>query len=192
MCAPAPVVLPVSNPATCEADISPDALLNLVNYGNRVTVFLGAAGNPLPSSTVYTLQPLPAGSADNNGNYVFATGKSETIQLTATTPTSPVSVDSCLTTVTVPLTPPTAVCKPTLTLRVKSGCNAYPIAAELQAGIDAGSSQGSGGPLTATLSPPAPNGGTYTLPLGTYPITLTVANCAGASSCSTLVTVADM
>ena len=186
MCAPAPVALPVSNPLTCEADISPDALLNLVNYGNRVAAFLGAAGNPLPSSTVYTLQPLPAGSG-----YVFAGGRDATIELTATTPTTPVSVDSCLTTVTVPLTPPTAVCKPTLTLRVKSGCNAYPIATELQAGIDAGSSQGSGGPLTFTLNPLAPNGGTYTLPLGTYPITLTVANCAGTSSCSTLVTVAE-
>ena len=186
VCAPSPVALPVSNPMTCEAAISPDALLNLVNYGNRVAAFLDATSSPLPTSTVYTLQPLPAGNT-----YVFAGGKSETIQLTATTPTSPVSVDSCLTTVTVPLTPPKAVCQPTLTLRVKSGCNAYPIAAELQAGIDAGSSQGSGGPLTVTLSPPAPNGGTYTLPLGTYPITLTVANCAGASFCSTLVTVAD-
>ena len=186
MCAPTPIVLPVSNPMTCEVDISPDALLNLVNYGNRVASFLGAAGNPLPSSTVYTLQPLPAGSS-----YVFAGGVNATIQLMATTPTSPVSVDTCLTTVSVPLTPPTAVCKPTLTLRVKSGCNAYPIATELLAGIDGGSSQGSGGPLTLTLNPPAPNGGTYTLPLGTYPITLTVAKCAGTSSCSTLVTVAE-
>ena len=186
VCAPSPIVLPVTNPATCEADIAPDLLLNLVNFGNRVTAFLDAAGNPLPTSTVYTLQPLPTPKT-----YVFAGGQTETIELTATTPTFPVSVDSCLATVTVPLTPPKAVCKPTLTLPATSGCAAHPTAAELQAGVDAGSSQGSGGPLTVTLNPPAPPGGVYTLPVGSFPITLTVANCAGTSSCSTLVTVAD-
>ena len=191
VCAPTPIMLQVTNPTTCEADISPAALLAKVNFGNNVAGFVDAAKPPntLATSTVYTLQPPPS---PKTNTYSFAGGQTATIQLTATTPTSPVSVDSCLTTVTVmPLKPPTAVCKPTLTLPATSGCAAHPTAAQLQAGVDAGSSQGSGGPLTVTLNPPAPAGGAYTLPVGTYPVTLTVANCAGTSSCSTLVTVAD-
>jgi hypothetical protein len=187
VCAPAPVKLRVTNPATCEAEISPAALLKLVSFGNTVTGFLDAGRALSPSSTVYTLQPPPSPGASS---YVFAGGQRATVQLTATTRT--VSVDSCLTTVVVdPLTPPTAVCAPTLTLPATSGCAAHPTIAQLKAGIDAGSSPGSGGTLAVTLSPAAPAGGVYTLPVGTYPVTLTVANCAGASTCSTLVTVAD-
>jgi len=190
VCAPAPVKLRVTNPATCEAEISPAALLKLVSFGNTVTGFLDAGRALSPSSTVYTLQPPPSPGASS---YTFAGGQRATIELTATTPTVPaVSVDSCLTTVVVdPLTPPTAVCAPTLTLPATSGCAAHPTVAQLKAGVDAGSSPGSGGTLAVTLSPAAPAGGVYTLPVGTYPVTLTVANCAGASSCSTLVTVAD-
>ena len=186
VCAPSPIVLPVSNSTTCEAVIFPDALLDRVSYGNRVAAFLDAAGNPLPTTTVYTLQPPPTPDT-----YSFAGGQNATIELTATTPTSPVSVDSCLATVSVPLMPPTAVCQPRLILPATSGCAAHPTTAELQAGIDAGSSQGSGGALTVTLNPPAPPGGVYTLPVSSYTVTLTVTNCAGTSSCSTLVTVAD-
>lgn len=190
VCAPTPIKLQVTDHTACEADILPAALLNLDSFGNRVASFLDAASPPntYRTSTVYTLQPRPS---PYTHTYVFAGGQNETIELTATTPTSPASVDSCLTTVTVPLTKPTAVCKPTLTLPATSGCAAHPTAVQLQAGVDAGSSQGSGGPLTVTLNPPAPSGGPYTLPVGTYPVTLTVANCAGTSSCRTLLTVAD-
>ena len=190
MCAPTPIKLQVTNHTTCGADILPAALLNRVSFGNRIASSLDAASPPnaFRPSTVYTLQPPPL---PYTRTYVFAGGQNATIELTATTPTSPASASSCLATVTVPLTPPTAVCKPTLTLPATAGCAAHPTAAQLQADVDAGSSQGSGGPLSMLLSPPAPSGGVYALPVGTYPVTLTVANCAGTSTCSTLVTVAD-
>ena len=53
------------------------------------------------------------------------------------------------------------------------------------------STVGSGDPLTYTVTPPADSSGDYNLPVGTYPISVTVSNCAGSATCSTLVTVTD-
>ena len=183
-----PITLPVSKPLTCQATITSDALLKLVSLDNKVSGFvpLASTQQPMgPSSTVYTLQPAPVG-----GVYTFPGGTTQ-IMLTATTPTTPTSVSSCVTSVNVPLVRPTAVCAPTLTLPATKGCAAHPTDAELKAAINAGSTPGSGGPLTITLTPPAPIGGVYNLPVGTYPVSITVSNCAGTDTCSTLVTVSD-
>ena len=41
------------------------------------------------------------------------------------------------------------------------------------------------------LNPSAPAEGGYNIPVGTYPVTITVSKCAGSDTCSTLVTVWD-
>ena len=188
VCAP-PISLKVTNPLTCEAQITSAALLDLVNLGNRVAAFRPLASATQPSgatSTTYTLQPLPKAT-----DYIFPGGQTTPITLTASTPTAPVSIDTCQTSVAVALQKPVAKCMPAIALPATAGCAAHPIAADLKSAIDAGSTPGSGGPLTLTLNPAAPASGTYNLPVGTYPISLTVANCAGSDSCTTLVTVAD-
>ena len=187
VCAP-PVKLAVTNALTCQAEISPAGLLSKVNLANSQASFRGAAPSftVTAPTTVYAIQPLPTAA-----DYIFDGGITTPITLTATTPGVVPSVDSCQTSVTVsPLTPPTALCTPALTLPATVGCAAHPTATDLLGLIDAGSTVGSGGPLTRALDPP-PASGVYTLPLGTFTISLTVSNCAGASTCSTLVTVAD-
>ena len=181
-----PITLQVTNPATCQAVIGANDLLARVSLDNKVAGFVSPfqpLGRP---STAYTLQP-PAPAA----GYTFQAGQTSTISLTATTPTVPVSVDTCQTTVIVPLVKPTAVCAPSLTLAATQGCAAHPSEADLMSAINAGSTPGSGGALTVTLNPPAPAGGMYNLPVGTYPISITVSNCAGSDTCSALVTVSD-
>ena len=188
VCAP-PLTLQVNNPATCQDVISAGTLLGQVSLDNKVAGFvqMASATQPMgPTSTTYSLQP-PAPP----GGYAFPGGQTSTITLTASTPTVPASVNSCQTTITVPLTKPTAVCAPTLNLAATQGCAAHPAAAALMAAVNMGSSGGSGGPLSITLNPPAPTGGVCNLPVGTYPISLTVSSCAGTHTCSTLLTVSD-
>lgn len=184
-----PFTLPVTNLLTCESDISLADLLLKASRDNKVAAFRNVPSATVPAgptSTVYTIQPAPLA-----GDFVFPGGQTTTITLTATTPTGPPSVDSCVTTVTVPLKKPSVICTPALTLPATSGCAAHPLVTDLTALINAGSDPGSGGPLNLALNPAAPASGVYTLPLGTYPITLTVSNCAGTATCSTLVTIAD-
>ena len=184
-----PLTLAVNNPATCQSVISANTLLSMVSLDNKVAGFVQTASATQPlgaTSTQYSLQP-PAPSAD----YTFPGGQTSTITLTAITPTMPVSVNSCQTTITVPLNKPTAVCAPSLTLAATQGCAAHPTAAALITAINIGSTPGSGGPLSITLNPSAPAGGVYNLPVGTYPISITVSNCAGTDTCSTLLTVTD-
>ena len=61
----------------------------------------------------------------------------------------------------------------------------------MQAGINNASTPGSGGPVNINIDLSPPADGIYRLLRGTYPITITVTNCAGSDTCSTLVTVAD-
>lgn len=93
---------------------------------------------------------------------------------------------TCQAAVTVTQAAPVAKCTAALALPATASCTATPTTAALLAAVDAGST---GGPVV--LSPVAPATGVYSLPLGTFPITLSVTNCAGTATCSTLVTVQD-
>ena len=172
VCAPA-VSLPAGT--DCMAHPSAAQLLAAVNSGS-----LPGTGAPL----VLTLSPpLPSDIAA----YSLPVGSTEVL-LTASTC---VGASTCTSLVTVAAAPPAALCAPTLLLPATAGCAAHPTTAELLAPINQGSTAGSGGPLALALTPAAPAGGVYTLPTGTFTISLSVKNCAGSDTCSTLVTVAD-
>lgn len=139
-------------------------------------------GTGLP--LVNTISPqLPSGST----TYDFPVGALDVL-LTASTCAG---TSTCASLLEVTSVKPKAVCVPTLALPATTACAAHNTTAELLAAIDRGSTPGSGGPLSMAVSPGPATDGTYTLPVGTFTVSLTVSNCAGTDTCSTLVTVAD-
>ena len=158
----------------CQAHPTTAVLLADINAGGTP-----GSGSPIPPS----LSP----AAPPGGVYNLPTGTFP-ISLTVS---SCVGSDTCSALVTVQEQKPTATCAPPITLAATSGCAAHPTAANLLAAINAGSTPGSGGVPTLTLEPPARAGGVYDIPLGTFPVSLVVSNCAGTDTCSTFVTVTD-
>lgn len=160
----------------CLATPTPADLIQAINAGSTpgadgaLTLTISPSPSP-PASTTYSLTPA---------TYTFTL-----------TVSNGAGSSTCNAFVTVQTQKPQAVCAPAFTLPATAGCSAHPDTATLLAAIDAGSTPGSGGALTLGLSPPAPAGGTYTLPVGTFPISLIASNCAGSATCNTLVTVAD-
>ena len=102
-----------------------------------------------------------------------------------------VGKDTCESFVTVsPVAAPTVTCNPFITLPAKANCAAQIAASDLITAINGGTTAGNGDAVTTVIQPASPTG-TYNLPLGTYDFTLAVSNCAGTSTCTSIVTVTD-
>lgn len=101
--------------------------------------------------------------------------------------------DTCEAFVTVgSVNPPIATCNPFVILPATSSCAAHILAADLLTAINAGTvTVGGLGDAVTTVVQPAALTGTYNLPLGTYAFSLTASNCAGSTSCTSVVTVTD-
>lgn len=130
----------------------------------------------------------------DNGTYSLPLGTSP-VRLTASNCVGASAVCSSQVTVRPPA-PPVAACKRGAQLPATARCAAQVTAAELIKLIDAGSTAGGGAAPALSVQLPAsvpapPPGGAYALPAGSYQVTLNASTCGGASSCSTLVTVAD-
>ncbi|BDA51439.1 hypothetical protein COCOBI_18-3170 [Coccomyxa sp. Obi] len=173
ICATSPLTLQPTT-GTCSTIQTATALTTIINDGSISPGFTPA------------IALIPPVDLTPGSSYTLDAGKSYAFTLLVS---NPAGQSSCQTTVAVAAIPgPTAVCNAAVTYNSPDGSPVSVSSTALLTAIDNGSHSNGGDGITKTLSPAAP-GANYSLPVGSQTFTLSVSNCAGNSTCTSVVTV---